>query len=101
MTQSINQTNGLVVPQSLAGWVLTLALALAPALTRADTSLQLGVAQPISANESNRTAFLTWTAEAAGVCKVQSSTNLADPAAWKTEDAVSQSAGGPLKYNCV
>jgi len=40
--------------------------ALLPALARADTdtTLQVGIASPTSANEFNSTAFLTWTAPA-------------------------------------
>ncbi len=98
MTPSNNKTTGYILPQALAGLGLTIALALVPAFTHADTSLQVGVAAPNSSNEFNRTAFLTWTAEAGGTYKVQSSTNVANPAAWKTEDAVSQSTVGPIKW---
>ena len=77
---------------------LALLLALLPALAHADTSLQVGIAPPGSANESNSTAFLTWSAAAGGNYLVQSSTNISDPTAWTTEDAVSQSAVGPLKW---
>lgn len=71
---------------------------LLPAMGRADTNtvLQLGVAPPGSANEVT-SAFLTWPA-GPGNYLVQSSTDLSDPAAWTTEDVVSQTTVGPLKW---
>jgi YD repeat-containing protein len=74
-----------------------LALVLLPGSTRAD-SLQVGIAPPGSANESNFTAYLTWTAAAGNTYLVQSSTNLGDPAGWTTEDAVSQTNDGTVRW---
>ena len=74
------------------------ALVLLPAISRADTSLQVSIAPPGSANESNRTACLTWAADAGNNYLVQSSTNVGNPAAWTTEDAVSQTNVGPIKW---
>src|SRR5512136_1355245 len=73
-------------------------LGLALVKTAAATSLQLRIEDPSSVNESNRTAVLTWPAEAALTYRVQSATNAADPAAWKTEDAVAKSSGGPIRW---
>ena len=100
MTHS-NHPNGnfAVTSQALAGLVLTtLALVLAPGAGGAATSLDLGVQDLNGGYESNRTAFLTWTAEADRVYRVQSSTNLSNAAAWKTEDAVIRSGVGPVKW---
>ena len=94
-TQPVSRSNRSLVNLS-AG--VALLLFLLPAVTRADTSLQVGIAPPASANESNNTAFLTWTAAAGGNYLVQSSTNISDPAAWSTADAVSQNTVGPLKW---
>jgi len=98
MTRSTCKTTGRVSAQALAAWMLTFMLALVPAVTRADTSLQVGIAPPGAANESNPTAFLIWAADAGNQYLVQSSTNLANPAAWTTEDAVSQTNVGPVKW---
>jgi len=83
---------------TLTAGVALILLALPSGNLHAGTSLQVGVAPPGSANESNRTAFLTWTAAAGNNYLVQSSTNLGNPSAWTTEDVVSQGAVGPLKW---
>ncbi len=98
MTRSTYQQTGRISQQVHAVWMLTLILALVPAVNRADINLQVGIAPPSGANESNRNAFLTWAADANNQYLVQSSTNIGNPAAWTTEDAVSASAVGPLKW---
>ena len=88
MTRSIHQTTSRIVPQALAGWVLILALALVPAVTRAATSLNLGFQEPNSVNEFSRSAFLTWNAQTGCVYKVQSRATLDASTPWVTEEPV-------------
>jgi YD repeat-containing protein len=78
--------------------VALILLPLPSANSQTATGLQVGIAQPSSANESNRTAYLTWTAAAGNNYLVQSSTNLGNPAGWTTEDAVSAGTVGLLKW---
>ena len=80
------------------GFALLLCLAAPPAISHAGPGLQVGIAPPASVNESNRTAFLTWPAAAGNRYLVQSTTNIGDPTAWNTEDAVSSTSAGPLKW---
>ena len=98
MNSSIRHTHGNINSQTLGLCLLAVLLILLPSVIRADTSLQVGIAPPASANESNRTAYLTWTAAAGNNYLVQSSTNISNPSAWTTEDAVSAGTVGPLKW---
>jgi YD repeat-containing protein len=98
MNSSIRHTHGNINSQTLGLCLLAVLLILLPSVIRADTSLQVGIAPSASANESNRTAYLTWTAAAGNNYLVQSSTNIGNPAAWTTEDQVSQGTVGPLKW---
>src|SRR4051794_9620526 len=65
----------------------------------AATTLQLGFEEPNSVNESNRSAFLTWSGEAGSVYKVQSSSNLAAGTAWTTEEPVLAAGGIPIRWS--
>src|SRR5678815_3911596 len=65
----------------------------------ADTSLQLSFEEPNGANEFARKAMLTWYNDRIdSKYRVQSSTNAADPTAWRTVDVVVASSNGPVRW---
>jgi YD repeat-containing protein len=66
--------------------------------TRGLPILQLEIAPPGIANESNRTAALVWVAQRDLSYKVQSAISLGNTSTWKTEDLVTSSSNGPVRW---
>jgi YD repeat-containing protein len=93
MTRTHKNTNRIAVA------LVSLLFAASAGSLMAATTLQLGFEEPGSVNESNRSVFLTWGAEAGSVYKVQSSSNLASGSVWTTEEPVLATGGIPVRWS--